>query len=154
MKEISNIRKLWDNGMESPFPAIRLEDIDDFKLKTGARHVVAFRWTYDDQELETPYQVSVLPDQSGLVHYENGDPRTRRLVVMNGDGTTRVVIGVPRVDVNSRPEDGYLALPPSSARFGAIEWGCEGNDGYTDYLFDFDWNTGALLRYARPTRPW
>lgn len=50
--------------------------------------------------------------------------------------------------------EGYLSLPPSSARFGGIEWGCEGNDGYTDYLFDFDWNTGKLLRYARPTRPW
>jgi hypothetical protein len=64
------------------------------------------------------------------------------------------IIGVPRIDENSRPEDGYLSLPPSSARFGGIEWGCEGNDGYTYYLFEFDWQTGALLRYAGPTRPW
>ena len=57
--------------------------------------------------------------------------------------------------VNLVPDqEGYLALPPSSACFGGIEWGCEGNDGYTDYLFDFDWQTGELLRYARPTRPW
>lgn len=86
--------------------------------------------------------------------FENDDLRTGRLVVLNGDGTQRVVIGVPRVDANSSPEDGYLALPPSSACFGGIEWGCEGNDGHIDYLFEFDWNTGTLLRYARPTRPW
>lgn len=90
----------------------------------------------------------------GLVHFQNDDIQTGCLVIRNGDGSERAFIKVPRIDVHSRPGKGYLSLPPSSARFGGIEWGCEGNDGHTDYLFDFDWNTGKLLRYARPTRPW
>jgi len=154
MKAITNVRKLWNNGAESPFPALKLEDIDKLKQQTGATHVVAIRWTYCGQDFETPHQVSVLPDRTGLVYCEGGGPAGKRLIVLNGDGTQRVVICVPRVDANSRPEEGYLALPPSSASFGGIDWGCEGNDGYTDYLFEFDWSTGALLRYARPTRPW
>ena len=27
-------------------------------------------------------------------------------------------------------------------------------DGDTDYLFEFDWNSGQLLRYVRPPLPW
>lgn len=154
MKMITNVRKLWNNGVESPFPALKLEDIDELKQQTGATYVVAIRWTCCGQEFETPHQVSVLPTQTGLVHCEGGGPAGKHLIVLNGDGTQRVVIGVPRVDANSRPEKGYLALPPSSACFGGIEWGCEGNDGYFDYLFEFDWNTGGLLRYAKPARPW
>ena len=85
---------------------------------------------------------------------EGGSAAGSSLIVLNGDGSQRAVIDVPCVDANSRPLKGYLSLPPSSARFGGIDWGCEGNDGYTDYLFEFDWSTGKLLRYARPTRPW
>jgi hypothetical protein len=151
---IFNVRKVWDNGVGSPFPALKLEDIDELKRRTGATRVLAFRWQYRGEERETSHQISVLPDKSGLVQCDGFDADGPRLIVLNGDGTQRLVIGVPSVDVHSCPEKGYLALPPSSAQFGGIEWGCEGNDGHTDYLFDFDWNTGKLLRYARPTRPW
>ena len=154
MEKIQDVRKVWDNGVESPFPALKLADIDELKKLRGVTRVVAFRWRYCGKEYETSHQISVLQDKSGLVQCEGGSAAGSSLIVLNGDGSQRAVIGVPCVDANSRPLKGYLSLPPSSARFGGIDWGCEGNDGYTDYLFDFDWNTGKLLRYARPTRPW
>lgn len=153
MNEIEDVREVWDNGAISP-ASLSVEESERFKQQAGATRVVATKWKFSGREYEIPYYVRVLKDRTGLVHYENGDLRSVRFVVRNGDGTQRVVIGVPRVDADSRPEDGYLSLPPSSACFGGIEWGCEGNDGHTDYLFEFDWATGALLRYARPTRPW
>ena len=153
MDFIQDVHEIWDNGAISP-ASLRHDDVDRFKGQTGAKRVVATKWRWRGREYQIPYYVRLLSDGSGLIHYDQGDLRTGRLVVRNGDGLTRVVIGVPRVDPRSHPEDGYLNLPPSSARFGGIDWGCEGNDGYTDYLFDFDWNTGKLLRYARPTRPW
>ena len=154
MNTILDVRKVWNNGVESPFPAFKLDDIDDLKQRTGANRVVAFRWRYMGEDHEASDQISILPDKSGIVKCEGGSAAGLRLIILNGDGSQRVVIGVPHIDANSRPEEGYLSLPPSSSHFGGIEWGCEGNDGYTDYLFDFDWQTGALLRYARPTRPW
>ncbi len=153
MDQIEDVRDVWDNGAISS-ASLSVDEIEQFKNQTGATKVVARKWNFRGEPHEIPYYVRLLKDGTGWIHYENDDPRTRRLVVLNGDGTTRMVIGVPRVDVNSRPEDGYLALPPSSARPGGINWDCEGNDCYTDSLFDFDWNTGALLRYAQPTRPW
>lgn len=111
MEKIEDLQDVWDNGATAP-ATLSGNDIDQFKQRTNAVRVVARRWLYQGKRHQTPYHVRLLPDQSGLVHYENGDPRTRRLVVMSGDGTTRVVIGVPCVDANSRPEDGYLALPP------------------------------------------
>lgn len=153
MKKIENLQDVWDNGFSTPAP-LSFDEINRFKLLTNASKVVTRKWLYGGNPYEIPYQVRVLPDRSGLIHYENGVPHSRRLVVLNGDGTPRVVINVPKIDENSCPEKGYLALPPSLASFGGIEWGCEGNDGCMDYLFDFDWTTGALLRYARPTRPW
>ncbi len=153
MEKIENLQDVWDNGFITSV-GLSVEETQDFKRRTNANRVVVRKWTYQGKELQTSHQVRLLRDETGFVFYENDDPQTGRLVVLNGDGSQRVVIGVPRIDANSRPEDGYLALPPSSARFGDIEWGCEGNDGNTDYLFEFDWQTGQLLRYARPTRPW
>jgi hypothetical protein len=153
MSIIDDIWEVWDSGSISP-ASLSGEDIDRFKQETGAKRVVGTKWKYCGIEYEVPYYVRILKDRTGVVHFDGGDLRTGRLVVLNGDGTNRITISVPRIDANSRPEDGYLNLPPSSARFGCIEWGCEGSDGYTDYLFEFDWRTGALLRYARPSRPW
>jgi hypothetical protein len=153
MTKIENLQNVWDNGAISS-ANLSVEETLEFKKRTNAQHVVARKWLYDGKEYQTPHQVRPLQDCSGLVHYENDDTKTMHLVVLNGDGTERVVIGVPRLDHNSRPEKGYLSLPPSPARFGGIEWGCEGNDGCTDYLFEFDWVTGALLRYARPSHSW
>lgn len=151
---ISNLRKIWDNGIESPFVALRLDDIDILKARTGARMVVAFRWSYQGKEHETPFRISLLPDNSGFVHSEDGGATAKKLVVINADGTLRIEVPVPRVGEESKTEFGYLSLPPRPACFGGIAWGSEGNDGDSDYLFDFDWNSGKLLRYARPSRPW
>ena len=153
MNIIDNLQNVWDNGLIAP-DNLSVEETQEFKMRTNAVKVVARKWIYEGKVRQTSNQVRLLRDQSGLVCYEDNDPRTGRLIVLNGDGTQRFVIEVPRIDENSRPDKGYLSLPPSSARFGGIEWGCEGSDGYTDYLFDFDWQTGALLKYARPTRPW
>lgn len=120
MNEIEDIRKVWNNGAISP-ASLSGDEIDRFKQQTGATRVVGMKWKFCGREYEIPYYVRLLKDRTGLVHYENDDLRTGRLVVLNGDGTQRVVIGVPRVDANSRPEEGYLALPPSSASFGGIE---------------------------------
>ena len=151
--EIEDVQEIWNNGAVSA-ASLSGEAVEQFKRTTGAKKVTGTKWKYCGKEYEVPYYVRVLKNKTGVVHFYNGDLRSGRLVVRNGDGTQRAVIGVPRIDKNSRPEEGYLSLPPSSARFGGIEWGCEGNDGYTDYLFEFDWQTGALLRYARPTRLW
>jgi hypothetical protein len=151
--EIEDVQEIWNNGAVSA-ASLSGEAVEQFKRTTGAKKVTGTKWKYCGKEYEVPYYVRVLKNKTGVVHFYNGDLRSGRLVVRNGDGTQRAVIGVPRIDKNSRPEEGYLSLPPSSARFGGIEWGCEGNDGYTDYLFEFDWQTGALLRYARPTRSW
>lgn len=153
MDKIRKLEDVWDNGAIAP-ASLSGGELDEFKSLTNARRVIARRWLYQGKSYQTPYFVRLLPDQTGLVHFQSNDPRSNQLIVINGDGLLRVIISVPIVDSRSCPKDGYLNLPPSSARFGDIEWGCEGNDGYTDYLFDFDWNTGKLLRYARPTRPW
>lgn len=153
MSEIENIREIWDNGALSSIDMFG-NDVELFKLETGAKRVVGTKWNYCGKEYQVPYYVRILKDRTGVVHFDHGDLRTGRIIVLNGDGSRRAVIEVPRIDSNSHPEDGYLNLPPSSAHFGDIGWGCEGNDGHTDYLFDFDWQTGKLLRYARPTRPW
>lgn len=153
MYQIEDFEKVWDNSSVSP-ELLSGVAIDRFRQQSDAVKVVGATWKHGGVQHFVPYYCRPLKDRTGIVHYENGDLRSGRLVVLNGDATRRVVIGVPRVDEHSRPEEGYLTLPPSSACFGGIEWGCEGNDGYTDYLFDFDWNTGALIRYARPTHSW
>lgn len=153
MSEIEDIREIWDNGAISS-ASLFGDEVEQFKQETGAKKVVGTKWRYCGKEYQVPYYVRVLKDRTGVIHFDEGDLRTGRFVVLNGDGSQRVVISVPRIDANSKPDDGYLNLPPSSAHFGGIDWGCEGNDGNTDYLFEFDWRTGALLRHARPTRPW
>ncbi len=145
MYTIKDLSKIWDNGAISP-ASLDVDEIDAFKKKSGANKVVGSKWTYRDKEYEIPCYVRLLADQTGVVHFANDDLKTGRIIVRNGDLSERAVIAVPNVDIHSRPEDGYLNLPPSSAHFGGIGWGCEGNDGYTDYLFEFDWQTGALLR--------
>jgi hypothetical protein len=131
-----------------------VDEILNFKKETGADKVIGSRWIYRGKEYEIPFYVRLLSDRTGVVHFENDDLKTGCIIVRNGDLSERAAITVPVIDSNSRPKEGYLNLPPSSARFGNIEWGCEGNDGHIDYLFDFDWNTGKLLRFARPSRPW
>ena len=153
MSEVELLEYVWDNGLITSAD-LSVEEIQDFKKRTNASRVVARKWLSDGNWYQTHHQARLLQDRSGLVFYQNDDPRTGHLVVINSDGTRRLILSAPHVDTNSHPEEGYLSLPPSSAHFGGIEWGCEGNDGHTDYLFDFDWMTGALLRYARPTRPW
>lgn len=158
MIKMTNIRYVWNNGAESPYleqpTAQDIDAIDSFKRESGATRVVALRWNYGDQLCEAPNTLRVLPDRTGYVYCDGWGASGRELVVMNGDSTPRLRIGVPRITNRSRPCEGYLALPPSPASLGGIEWGSEGNDGDTDYLFEFDWISGALIKYARPPRPW
>ncbi len=158
MSEMKNIRYVWNNGAESPYleqpTAQDIEEIDVFKRKSGATRVVAVRWTHGNQIHDAPSTLRVLRDRTGYVYCDGRDASGKALIVVNGDDTPRLRIGVPRVSEKSRPSEGYLGLPPSSASFGGIEWGSEGNDGDTDYLFEFDWNSGALTRFSRPPRPW
>lgn len=153
MERIKNFEDVWDTGHVTP-ASLSGRNIDLLKDRINAVRVVAQRWIYQGKLHQIPFFVRLLADDTGLVHYEHNDPRGNRIVVLNGDESRRLVIEVPKVDSRSQPDKGYLNLPPSPARFGGITWGCEGNDGHTDYLFDFDWNTGDLIRFARPTRPW
>ena len=153
MDTIKDLSRIWDNGAISPV-SLSVDETENFKRETGAKRVVGSKWIYRGNEYETPFYVRLLPDQTGVVHFKDDDLKTGCIVVRNGDCSVRTTITVPYVNANSRPENGYLNLPPSPANFDGIEWGCEGSDGYTDYLFDFNWQTGKLLRYARPTRPW
>lgn len=153
MDTINNLSRVWDNGAISP-DSLSVEEIVNFKKEAGAKKVVGSKWIYRGKEFETPFYVRLLADHTGVVHFANDDLQTGCIIVRNGDLSERAVITVPYIDAKSCPQEGYLNLPPSSAHFGGIEWGCEGNDGNTDYLFDFDWNTGKLLRFARPSRPW
>lgn len=153
MQHIENLSKIWNNGTTSP-ASFSVEETEKFKKSTGATKVIGARWTYDRKEIEVPFYVRLLKDKTGVAHFQDDDMLSNKIVVRNGDGSVRTVIGVPKLSDASVPEKGYLSLPPSSAHWGGIEWGCEGNDGKTDYLFDFDWNSGQLLRYVRPPLPW
>lgn len=153
MAIVQNLEDIWDNGSMAP-STLSGEAIDKFKSETNAKRVVRRRWICDGRVHETRYFVRLLPDRSGLVHYDNNDPASKRLIVLNADGSRRVEIDVPRIDEFSHPDNGYLSLPPSSSHIDGIEWGCEGSDGNSEYLFDFDWRTGKLLRYAKPSRSW
>jgi hypothetical protein len=153
MDKVQNLEDVWDNGFVAP-ASLSGANLDRFKVSTQATRVVARRWVYQGKIHQTPFFVRLLPDETGLILYEHNSPQSKRLIVLNGDESTRAIINVPRVDFHSKPENGYLSLPPSSSQIGGIKWGCEGSDGDTDYLFEFDWKTGKLLRYAKPSRPW
>ncbi len=150
---ITNLSRIWNNGAIS-HESLNIDEVENFKRDSGAEKVVGSKWTFRKKEYETPFYVRLLADRTGVIHFENDDIRSNRLIVRNGDFSLRTVIDIPKIDKNSRPRQGYINLPPSSAHFGGIEWGCEGNDGYTDYLFEFDWNNGKLLRFARPSHSW
>ena len=153
MDQIEDLSDVWDNGLISP-ASLDVEEVQQFKKATGSDKVVGARWSFGAKVIEVPFYVALLRDKSGVVHFGDGGITSRKIFVRNADGSVRTVIAVPKLSDASVPEKGYLCLPPSSAHWGGIEWGCEGNDGNTDYLFDFDWNSGQLLRYVRPPLPW
>ncbi len=111
MDVIRKLEDVWDNGESAP-ASLSCEELDHFKRIKNAKRVVARRWGYRGQVHQTPFFVRLLPDESGLVQYENNDPRSRRLLVLNGDESQRLSITVPQIDGHSRPERGYLSLPP------------------------------------------
>ncbi len=121
MNIVQNLERIWDNGAVSP-ESLSVEAIDEFKNKTNAQKVVGSRWTFNGKRHETKHYANQLPDQTGLVHFKDGTPSSGQLVVINGDGSHRKTISVPRINENSRPEAGYLNLPPSSAHINGIEW--------------------------------
>ncbi|MEJ7805797.1 MAG: hypothetical protein WKG03_07750 [Telluria sp.] len=158
MSTMTNIEYVWNNGVKSKYlhnsSAKDIDEIDAFKKEHNATRVIGLSWRCGGRTLNAPTTLRVLADETGYVHCEGRGSDGKALIVMNADDTHRLTIPVPRIDDRSRPEKGYMVLPPSSASFGGIRWGVEGNDGFTDYLFQFDWNTGELIACARPTRSW
>lgn len=197
MEKITNILNVWDNGAIGDY-FLSGEEIDKFKLRTGATKVTGHRWTYQGITYETSSWIVRLPDEASLVYGDRGNPGcNKKLFVLNGDNTVRCEIVPPvlnidvskidpavyRVNKNDprtarpylvypptpeiaqallppkRRGKGWLALPTgnwSPDYWCGITYGCEGEDDGDgkSYLFEFDWNTGALLKAVHSPRSW
>ena len=93
MDKVQNLEDVWDNGYVAP-ASLSGKDIDRFKEDTNATRVVARRWMYQGKNYQSPFFVRLLPDETGLIHYESNDPQSKRLVVLNGDESRGLVIKV------------------------------------------------------------
>lgn len=157
MGKIENVFELWDNGATSSpsdrdGAVDRMKWWDDFFATSGAKRLVATRWTYQGNTYEDPNCPIPIPDGSGLVYTTMG---WKTWVVLNPDGTRRLVIHVPRISKDSIPQQGELGEPrhmkgePSHVMYG------EGGDGHRyDCRFRFDMHTGELLQVENVGRHW
>ena len=68
-----------------PRQALNADEIDASKKKSGANKAVGSKWIYRDKEYEIPCYVRLLANRTGVVHFENDDLKTDRIVVRNGD---------------------------------------------------------------------
>ena len=149
---MEGFHQVWDSGATMPWERPEVEDprayYNDFKSRTGSDHVVLLRWQYGGRTVECPLPWSLpLPDRTGVVIRREADPvgsAPRYLQVINADGSDRCRIVVPVVDEHSKPESGFLEMPKEN--YYDVAFGVPGNDGYSDYVFDFDWETGKFLR--------
>ncbi|MCM0044459.1 MAG: hypothetical protein NBV65_07505 [Burkholderiaceae bacterium] len=152
---LSKPLEVWNNGLLAPLEPWRLDLVEfhnEIRRNTGAKFCVATRWTYQDSTFENPNCPVPIPDMSGLVYATAG---WKQWVVINPDGTTKLVINVPRVSNLSVPENGELGMPrhmtstPLNIMYG------EGSDGYRDDCrFFFDMHTGLLERVEFVGRHW
>jgi hypothetical protein len=155
MDRFQDVVEIWDNGAVSPInpPA---EDIvawlSDFFARTGARMRVATQWTFQGRKYESEKCPVPIPDYSGLV-YPTKD--WKQWIVLNPDGTTRLTIDVPKIRLQSSPENGELGEPrymegkPPHIMYG------EGSDGYRDDCrFFFNMHTGQLENVELVGRHW
>jgi hypothetical protein len=152
---ITNVLKVWDNGIETPFDPSRpdlVEYHDSIRSETGAKFGVATKWTFNGSVHQDANSPVPIPDMSGLVYTTAG---WKQWVVLNPDGTIRSIIDVPRVNENSAPEVGYLGDPLHDAKAPLHIMYGEGSDGCKEgYRFTFDMNTCKLLRADFIARHW
>lgn len=149
---MEGLHKVWDSGASMPWGRPDVDDpmayYDEFMSRTGSHRVVLLRWQCNSKSVECLYPGSTqLPDRTGVVMRIENDrvgPARRYLKVINADGSDRCRIVVPVVDEHSKPESGFLEMPKEN--YYDVAFGVPGNDGYSDYVFDFDWETGKFLR--------
>ena len=149
---MTNLTRIWDSGEVLPWDLVKIDDtvefLQAFKERTGSSRVMRLRWKYGSHTVECRYPSQPLPDRSGVVLCDDAHCEgcgCKYFTVMNADGTNRCHVNIPVVNEYSRPELGFLELPSESLSDG-ITFGVRGNDGYLDYIFDFDWQTGKLLQ--------
>jgi hypothetical protein len=98
--------------------------------------------------MECCYPSQPLPDRTGFVFCDEAHrpgAGCKYFIVINADGSERFRIHVPYVDASSDPQRGFIELPSDAVLYG-VPFGVPGNDGHLDYIFDFNWNTGELVR--------
>lgn len=155
MEKLQEAVELWDNGAVSPFNPFA-DDIvtwfDEFFSKTGAKRRVATRWSYQGHTYENKKCPVPIPDFSGLVYATD---EWKQWIVLNPDGTKKFTIGVPRISMQSKPENGELGEPrhmkgdPPHIMYG------EGSDGdRADCRFFFNMHTGELENVELVGRHW
>ncbi|WP_205569978.1 hypothetical protein [Ralstonia solanacearum] len=157
VKKIENVLELWDNGFtssaeERDAAVDRMKWWDDFYEISGARKQIATRWTYQGNTYEDSNCPRPIPDMSGLVYATSG---WKTWIVLNPDGTQRVVIHVPRISEKSIPENGDLGEPHHMKGDALHVMYGEGGDGdRDDCRFHFDMHTGELLQVDLVGRHW
>lgn len=163
--QMQRIEEIWDTGdrldWQQPGLPGGMDRLDRFVERTGASRVVRLTWLYNGQVVSCPYPARVLPDCSGVVmldewHFhgaprEGLEPYLQHLRVFNPDGSLRLRIYPPVVDEHSQAEDSWIECPRNYSEHG-IPFGCPARDGYRDMVTEYDWQTGALLRWTRA--PW
>ena len=155
MEQLSGLLKVWDNGALSPFDPKQTDLVEfhnEIRKRTGAKFGVATRWSYQGRTYENEKCPLPIPDFSGLVYATDG---WKQWVILNPDGTTKFTIGVPRISMQSKPENGELGEPrhmkggPPHIMYG------EGSDGdRADCRFFFNMHTGELERVELVGRHW
>jgi hypothetical protein len=163
---MKNVVEVWDNGAIRPLDLTSgvgsYERLRQFKVVSGANHILEYRWTYDGEAVRVPFPATVLPDLSGVVlmdewHFqgqpmEGPEPYPRHLRVLNADGTLRLRIYPPRIDEHSRPEDSWIECPRDFSYRG-IPFGSPASDGHYDMVVEYDWQTGQILKWINAA-PW
>ena len=148
MKQLENMAFLWDTGIISPYSKDG-DEIYAFRRKTSSQSVVRLLWQLGDIKYSCPYPCEPLPDRTGLVVYDNehsnGIGVGKHLRILNVDNSPRCTLVIPNLGARSKTSQGWLDLPGNYDQLG-VSFGVPGNDGHLDYIFDFDWQTGKLLR--------
>lgn len=162
---MSQVAMIWDTGdaqdWYQPGEPGGFAKTTAFLERTGASRVVRLTWLCNGQVVSCPFPARVLPDYSGVVmldewHFQGSprqgpEPYLQHLRVFNPDGSLRLRIYPPVVDEHSRTEDSWIEEPRNYSEHG-IPFGCPARDGYRDMVTEYDWQTGALLRWTRA--PW
>lgn len=149
---LQRLTKIWDTGAEMPWDRPVVDDVmayyDEFVNRTHSVKVVRLRWEFNGLEFACPFPAVPLLDRTGVVFCDEAHrpgAGCKYFIVINADGSERFRIHVPNVDASSDPQRGFIELPSDAVLYG-VPFGVPGNDGHLDYIFDFNWNTGELVR--------